>query len=257
MDGRELNFRLAGINNQNFIMRDAETGSWWQQVTGEAILGPLKGRRLRPISPDELSFATWKGEKPQGRVLRPDERIAVSGRYAPANWEEEVAGMPVVTPTDADSLLEPRTLVVGITINGASKAYPFSALQQQSPIIDTLGGVPLLILVGDDKKSVRAFERSLDKRKLELFAKPDASPLRLVDAETGSLWDFTGKAVAGPLTGRPLPRIPVLSDYWFDWKAYHPNTTIYTLGARTELRSANFIRRLPYAQRKARLKSVL
>lgn len=232
VEGRALNFRLAGINNQNFIMRDEETGSWWQQVTGEAILGPLKGRRLRPVFHDELTFGTWKDEKPQGRVLRPDERIAKSGRYAPANWEEEIAEMPVVTPTSPDSFLEPRTLVVGITINGAAKAYPLSAIQQQSPVIDTLGGVPLLILVGDDKKSVRAFERSLDGRTMELFAKPDASPLRLVDAETGSLWDFTGKAVAGPLTGRQLPKITVLNDYWFDWKAYHPNTTIYTLGAR-------------------------
>lgn len=232
VEGRELNFRLAGINNQNFIMRDEETGSWWQQVTGEAILGPLKGRRLRPVFHDELTFGTWKDEKPQGRVLRTDERIAESGRYAPANWEEEVAKMPVVTPASADSFLEPRSLVVGITINGASKAYPLSAIQQQGPIIDTLGGVPLLLLVGDDKKSVRAFERTLDNRKLELFAKPDASPLRLVDAETGSLWDFTGKAVAGPLAGRQLAKISVLSDYWFDWKAYHPNTTVYTLGLR-------------------------
>ena len=232
VEGRELNFHLAGINNQNFIMQDEETGSWWQQVTGEAILGPLKGRRLRSVFHDELSFSTWKDEKPQGRVLRADERVAKAGRYAPANWEEEIADAPVVTPTSADSFLEPRTLVVGITINGASKAYPLSAVQQQSPVIDTLGGVPLLILIGDDQKSVRAFERSLDGRKLELFAKPDASPLQLVDVETGTSWDFTGKAVAGPLAGRQLQKIPILNDYWFDWKTYHPNTAIYTLGAR-------------------------
>ena len=232
VEGRELNFHLAGINNQNFIMQDEETGSWWQQVTGEAILGPLKGRRLRPVFHDELSFSTWKDERPQGRVLRPDEGVTRAGRYAPANWEEEIADAPVVTPTSADSFLEPRTLVVGITINGASKAYPLSAVQQQSPVIDTLGSVPLLILIGDDQKSVRAFERSLDGRKLELFAKPDASPLRLVDVETGTSWDFTGKAVAGLLAGRQLQKIPILNDYWFDWKTYHPNTAIYTLGAR-------------------------
>jgi Protein of unknown function (DUF3179) len=55
--GRQLHFHLAGINNQNFIMRDEETGSWWQQVTGEAIQGPLKGQRLRPVFHDELTFA--------------------------------------------------------------------------------------------------------------------------------------------------------------------------------------------------------
>jgi len=49
VEGRTLHFHLAGINNQNFIMRDEETGSWWQQVTGEAIFGPLKGRRLKLV----------------------------------------------------------------------------------------------------------------------------------------------------------------------------------------------------------------
>ena len=41
-------------------MRDEETGSWWQQVTGEAIYGPLKGQKLQPFFHDELTFALWK-----------------------------------------------------------------------------------------------------------------------------------------------------------------------------------------------------
>ncbi len=74
MDGRTLHFHLNGINNQNFIMRDEETGSWWQQVSGEAIFGPLKGKKLKAVAMDELSFALWKREHPAGRVLRPDPR---------------------------------------------------------------------------------------------------------------------------------------------------------------------------------------
>jgi hypothetical protein len=62
---------------------------------------------------------------------------------------------------------------------------------------------------------------------LEFFARPESPSLRLVDAQTGSEWDFTGTAVSGPLAGRSLTRISVLADYWFDWKIYHPNTEIY------------------------------
>jgi len=90
VDGRVLHFHLAGINNQNFIMRDEETGSWWQQVTGEAILGPLKGHHLKTVFHDEVSFALWKREQPKGRVLRPDERILAANQYLPANWEERM-----------------------------------------------------------------------------------------------------------------------------------------------------------------------
>jgi hypothetical protein len=231
VDGRKLSFHLAGINNQNFIMRDEETGTWWQQVTGEAILGPLKGRRLEPVFHDELAFATWKRERPQGRVLRPDETVARAGAYALPNWEERTARMPVATNLN-DATMPPRTLVAGVTLGQASKAYPLTAIEQQSPIMDTLGGVPVLILLGDDRKSVRAFERTLEGRKLEFFLKPGTASLLLMDAETGSEWDFTGRAVAGPYTGRQLQKIAVLNDYWFDWKTYHPGTEVYKLGER-------------------------
>jgi hypothetical protein len=231
LDGRRLSFRLAGINNQNFIMRDEETGSWWQQVTGEAILGPLKGRRLDAVFHDELTFATWKREKPQGRVLRPDAEVARKGRYAPANWEERVGKMPVATNIN-DATMPPRTLVAGVTVGGASKAYPLAAVEQQSPILDSVGGIPVLVVLGDDRKSVRAFERLVDGRKLDFFAKPETTILRLVDGDTGSEWDFTGRSTTGTLAGRQLKRIAVLNDYWFDWKTYHPDTGIYKLGER-------------------------
>jgi hypothetical protein len=232
VNGRKLNFHLAGINNQNFIMRDEETGSWWQQVTGEAILGPLKGQRLRSVFHDELTFGLWKRERPAGRVLRPDEKVMQAGKYAPANWEERMANVPVTTSQSTDASLEPRALVIGLTINGSSKAYPFDALVKQSLILDDVGGTPIFIVIGDDKRSVRAYERLAGGRKLEFFVKSDASQLRLVDAETGSEWDFTGQAIGGPLTGQQLKKFAVLSDYWFDWKTYHPDTMIYKLGAR-------------------------
>ena len=232
MGGRQLHFHLAGINNQNFIMRDEETGSWWQQVTGEAIQGPLKGQRLRPVFHDELTFALWKREKPEGRVLRPHEELARAGKYAPANWEERMNKVPVTTSFVLDKSLEPRALVIGLKINGVAKAYPFAALAKQSLILDDLGGVPMFLAIGDDKKSVRAFERLVDGRKLEFFVKPNAAPLTLVDAETASEWDFTGKAIAGPLIDKQLRKVAVLNDYWFDWQTYNPKTTVYDLGNR-------------------------
>ena len=213
-------------------MRDEETGSWWQQVTGEAIQGPLKGQRLRPFFHDELTFALWKREQPAGRVLRPNEEIARAGKYAPANWEERMAKVPVTTSVALDKSLEPRTLVIGLSVNGSAKAYPFEAVLKQSLILDDVGGVPIFIVVGDDKRSVRAYERSVDGRKLEFFVKPNASSVMLVDAETGSEWDFTGTAISGQVHGKQLQKVAILNDYWFDWMTYHPGTTVYQLGNR-------------------------
>ena len=223
VDGRALSFHLAGINNQNFIMRDEETGSWWQQVSGECIAGPMKGRALNPLAHDELSFAVWKREQPEGRVLRPEERVA--NKYAPADWEERVGRMPVVTPASAEDEMAPRALVIGVQIGEESKAYPVSKIQPSAPVLDTLGGVPIVILMDDDRKSVRVFERRVDGSALEFYTKPNSS--QLIDAGTGSLWNFEGKATSGALAGRQLRKVKMLSDYWFDWKTYHPDTAIY------------------------------
>lgn len=223
IDGRTLNFRLHGINNQNFIMSDRETGSWWQQVSGECIAGPLKGKQLVLVAHDELPFALWKREQPAGRVLKPDERVAA--QYEPIDWEDRYAKLPVVTPVNPDDTLKPRDLVIGITLNGAAKAYPMAKLEKQAPVVDTLGGTAIVMMLDTSKKSVRAFETTVDGRALTFSARQDAS--QLIDTETGSIWDFRGHATSGPLAGRQLRKIMVLKDYWFDWKIYHPDTAIY------------------------------
>lgn len=230
VNGQQLKFHLAGINNQNFIMRDEQTGSWWQQISGEAIQGSLKGQKLENVFADELTFAEWRRENPTGRVLRPDEKVLAADKYETADWEAQVGKMPVRIGDKLDTTLEARTLIVGVVVGDKAKAYPFSALEKQSPILDTIGGKEIVILLGEDKKSVRAFERIVDGKTLEFFVKPDS--LELIDAETGSSWDFSGKATSGELAGKQLEKVAVLKDYWFDWKIYHPDTQIYNLGSR-------------------------
>jgi hypothetical protein len=201
-------------------------------VSGKAIHGPLKGRQLKEVFHDEISFAIWRHEKAEGRVLKPNEKIAAANQYEAADWETRVGRMRAVEGTDVDKRLPPRTLVIGINLGGKSIAYPFSALQKQSPIMDTAGPVPIMLVLGEDNRSVRAFERLVDGRRLEFFKKTEKKELQLIDSETGSSWNFEGQAVAGPLAGRQLNRVSVLEDYWFDWRTYHPETSIYDIGPR-------------------------
>jgi len=99
--------------------------------------------------------------------------------------------------------------------------------------VDKLGGVPLVLVLGEDKKSVRAFETLVDGRELEFYVSTEGGARwRMFDGETRSEWDFTGRAVAGTRAGRQLNKIPVLKDYWFDWKIYNPQTSVYAFVAR-------------------------
>jgi len=222
VDGKVLHFRLAGINNQNFLMRDRESGSWWQQVSGLAIAGPMRGKALELALYDELSFALWKLESPQGQVLA---QVAKDASHYESNWEPEVQKLPTVIDFP-NSGLDSRDVVLGIEHNGASRAYPLPTVLVRAPIQDRLGGTPIVLLAGPDGKSVRAFVSELDGAELELFHKND-SAWALIDSSSGSEWNFKGCAISGPSTGKCLSPLPLLKDYWFDWRNYHPSTSIF------------------------------
>jgi len=225
VDGRRLVFHLSGINNQNFIMQDEQTGTWWQQVSGCALQGPLKGRCLEEMAWDEVTFAVFKKEHPRAQVLRPvKEKVE---EYAGADWEEEIGEYPTVTATAPEDPLQPRALVIGIAAGGESAAYPWTAVARRGAIADTVGGTPILVMLHPDGRSLRCFNRRVDGEALDLTVRAGADPPALTDARTGSTWDFTGLATAGPLVGRRLDRITCLKDYWFDWKGYNPATRVF------------------------------
>jgi hypothetical protein len=226
LDGRRLTFRLAGINNQNFVMRDEQTGTWWQQVSGEAIHGPLQGRRLDPMPHDQLTFSTWKTEQPSGRVLQPDPDLEAGDEYAAPDWEERVGRLPVRVNAGTAGPLEPRELIVGITINGSSRAWPHESVVASGVTVTELGSVPIMLVVADDGRSIRAFERRVGARELEFVRAGAGDAARLLDLETLSEWNFQGIATDGPLAGSTLGRVELLIDYWFDWRTYHPDTEV-------------------------------
>ncbi len=220
-----LRFHLAGINNQNFLMRDEQTGTYWQQITGLAIAGPLTGRRLVLVSADELSFKLWKAEEPAGTVLRDVPRY--THEYAPENWDVDMARMPVVI-SYAQAGIKPRDLMIGVAASGVSRAYPYKTVLQQKLIEDHLGAEPVMLLVGPDNTSVRVFRRRLQGVAGDMdFYHIAQTPDQIMDASTGSHWNFEGCAVDGRFEGQCLDRIESIKDYWFDWRNYHPDTSVY------------------------------
>jgi hypothetical protein len=212
--GLRLTFHLAGINNQNFIMRDEETGTYWQQISGLAISGPLKGTQLKLVLSDELDFGTWKAEEPGGTVLNDVAQFA--GEYAPKDWDVEMKSMPVVIDFKEHGL-QARDLTLGIEAFGASRAYLYEQVLGEKVVKDFVGGEAVLLVVGPDNESVRAFR---NRDGADFYRIADGT---VMDAATGSKWNFQGCTASG----KCLERIPMLKDYWFDWRNYHPGTSVY------------------------------
>jgi len=226
IDGLRLTFHLAGINNQNFLMRDEETGTYWQQISGAAISGPLNGRQLELVHSDELTFATWRAEQPRGTILA--DVAKYTAEYSPKDWDVRMKRAPTVVDF-RERGLKARDLMLGIRAFGASRAWPYERVISEKLIQDRLGSVPVLIVVGGDNQSVRAFRTRLPgvETGSDFYRLPNTSRALLMDAATGSEWNFQGCAVTGRSKGICLEPVPMLKDYWFDWRNYNPQTSVY------------------------------
>jgi hypothetical protein len=209
-------------------MRDEETGSFWQQINGTAIAGPLKGAKLTLVPQDELTFGLWKKEQPDGTVLAPSPRDAAN--YEKATWESEIAKLPTVIHATKGTLPD-RETILGVSLNGAARAFPLSTLSIASPVlIDDVADEPIMLVLGPDGKSVRTFSRKIGKDTLEFFGRgggKSGEPWALLDSDSLSEWTFEGCAISGSMKGQCLQRIDALKDFWFDWQHYHPDSSIY------------------------------
>jgi hypothetical protein len=222
--GRILTFRLAGINNQNFLMRDEETGTYWQQISGRAIAGPLAGQQLELIPSDELSFALWRQENPAGLVLKPVAKFA--GEYEPADWETRMAKARTVVDTAATGT-PARTLVLGLEMGGVARAFAVEKILKAKLLPGRVGAVPVIFVVGPDEVSIRTFSARIPgEEEVPDFYRDTENRDIFLDAATGSRWNFRGCAIDGPAEGKCLTAIYPVKDYWFDWRQYHPGTSI-------------------------------
>ena len=232
VDGRRLTFHLAGINNQNFLMRDEETGSYWQQISGRAISGPLKGRQLTLVLSDELTFQTWKAEEPEGTVLQDVPKYA--SEYETKDWDVRMQRAPTVIQFPEHGM-QSRDLVLGIHTSDASRAFLYDRVVKEKLVKSYVGAQAVLIVVGPDGQSVRAFRDQIPG----VEGAPDFYRLTankpavlMLDAPTGSEWNFQGCAISGKEQGTCLERVAMLKDYWFDWRNYNPGTTIWGNGSK-------------------------
>jgi hypothetical protein len=225
VDGVTLTFHLAGINNQNFLMRDEETGTYWQQINGRAISGPLAGKTLHPIHCDELTFGLWKTEQPGGTVLK--DVAAYTAAYSPRNWDVRMKRAPTVI-SHAEPGLSARDLMLGVHAGGGARAFPYEVVEREKLVLDRVGTEPVLLVVGPDNESVRVFSRMLPGgRGVAEFYRITGGTSFMMDSITASNWNFRGCATGGAMEGACLTPAEVIKDYWFDWREYNPGSTVY------------------------------
>lgn len=83
LDGTPVTFGTTGkLRHSDLIMYDRREENWWQQFTGEAIVGKRAGQKLDKLPSAMISFDQFRQRHPEGAVLLPDPR---RGRQAGTN----------------------------------------------------------------------------------------------------------------------------------------------------------------------------
>jgi len=238
-DGQVLDFGTTGrLRNSDLIMYDRQTETWWQQFTGEGIVGKYAGEQLNFLTSQVLSWKDFKDAHPDGEVLaRPN--MPRNYGYNPYVGYDSTS-RPFLFQGTPDSRLAPAERVLGLTTETEAIAYPFQALEEAGVVHDSFGGVELAIFhkaglasaldssvisKGRDIGAVAVYERRVGDRLLTFSPNEDGT---FSDAETGSAWDILGEAVAGPLAGEQLTPILHFDHFWFAWAAFFPATELYS-----------------------------
>lgn len=237
--GRTLDFGATGkLRISNLIMYDRQTESWWQQFTGEAIVGEMTGTELKTRPATIISFKKFTTLHPQGDVLSRETGHVRPYGNNPYRGYDQIDNNPFLLQDPADPRLAPMERVLAVEVDGMRRLYPFSALEKNPVINGMLAKTPVAILSHPDAVSAldssvirhsktvlsaAAFKRNLEGRILTFHEKEGT----ILDRETGSRWSLLGEATAGPLKGKTLKQVDGGVHFAFAWLAFHPEAEIF------------------------------
>lgn len=186
VNGVHLTFDVLGVYRRNMVMVDRETGTIWQQATGEAVCGKLKGIKLEILPYQITNLESWLNLKPES-FIAVESNLVKDGIFS----KERLMKMMKITEklvapglTNLDGL-PLREKVFGIEIEVYSRAYPVSELIKENNFKDKIG-----------------------ETILEINYSPTNNIIKIVNKNNNQI-------------------IASQSHWWFGWKEFHPNTTIW------------------------------
>ncbi|HSD29359.1 MAG TPA: DUF3179 domain-containing (seleno)protein [Vicinamibacteria bacterium] len=159
-----------------------------------------------------------------------------TNRDQSGNTELHEPGFPVksgltIVPA-AQAALRDDDLVLGIVVGGEARAYPINLMwePQNEVLNDTLGGEPIAATWCPIAHSGVVYDRSLDRRTLELGAVGlEKGVFILYDRQTGTHWSqVSGQATRGASAGRSLRKKTSTITTWGRWRRLQPDTSVYS-----------------------------
>ncbi len=213
----DVEFGVSGrLLNSNLIMYDREGETWWPQMLGTAIQGPLEAASLREVPVHWSTWETWRSAYPDSEVLTEDTGHVRDygddpyGEYNPIGGYYEEDSDPIFGPLTADDRHPPKRMVVGARPPEGPFAIDQARLHDEVLIEFDHEGEQILA-VHDESTGANYCYRN-----------PEGASYTMDD---GQLVDDDGASFEpGEL---PLESVYAYDAMWFAWAGFYPSTVVY------------------------------
>lgn len=148
LGGQTLSFsNTSALHENDLVMVDRETGSYWWQVPGRSLGGPLAGQELAVLSSRMMTWKGWVDEYPDTQVMvRPPGRS--SDRDPFVGYADRVDGGSTPFPVSGgvldDDRLSPGAMVLVATVDGVTRAWP---VEPARTVTDRIGDIDVTVTV--------------------------------------------------------------------------------------------------------------
>jgi len=154
IDKRRILFGVSGkLYNSDVLMYDKETESLWSQIKMEAVTGLMTGKRLILLPLVHTTWGAWQFKHPNTKVL--SKKTGHSRNYSDSPYSAYENNNQIMFPVKhKDNRLSRKEWVLGVIINGESKAYSFERLRKEQIIVeDKVGGQNITVVYDADHQS--------------------------------------------------------------------------------------------------------
>lgn len=228
VDGEPLLFgNTSALYQSDMVMLDHQTGSYWVQVSGEAVVGPLSGTSLTVLPSQTTTWGEWRDQHPASFVL--SQKTGFDRDYTRdpfAGYREQLnrTGRFAFPVTDAvnDPRLDPGTAVLGVEVGEQVHAYSLDDLGNAA-VNEQVGETAVVVFSSNRGPTGAAYLAEVNGRLLT-FSFVDG---HYEDNETRSQWNLSGVATGGELEGTQLEALPVRSSLWFALIASFPDLELH------------------------------
>lgn len=202
-------------------MQDLETKSYWSHVTGECLIGKMKGKKLNTIPVVQTSWKEWFRAHPATKVLKKSREVR-SSQYESYFKDPKRTGL-FRTHWLMDQM-PGKDLVYGMRIAPHALAVSRKKMNSERLIQSSLNNQKIIFYRGNDR-GVHCYSAVLKDEALVFKESPTNGIF--IDKQTKSKWNLEeGLCIEGAHKGEKLKELQVTEAFWFAWSSFYPNTKV-------------------------------